>query len=59
MNDTNISIKRWRREGGGEGGGGGGGEGGDILNESLNDFVFLSESSARANVIQIASGRNT
>ena len=31
----------------------------DILNESLNDFVFLSESSARANLIRIASGRNT
>ena len=31
----------------------------EILNESLNDFVFLSESSARANLIRIASGRNT
>ena len=29
------------------------------MNDSLHDFVLLSESSARANLIQIASGRNT
>ena len=31
----------------------------ELLIESLNDFVFLSESSARANSIRIALGRNT
>ena len=31
----------------------------ELLTESLNDFVFRSESSARANLIRIASGRNT
>ena len=29
------------------------------MNASLHDFVFLSKSSARANLIWIASGRNT
>ena len=29
------------------------------MNDSLQDFVLLSESSARANLIRIASGRNT
>ena len=31
----------------------------DKMNDSLHDFVFISESSARANLIQIALGRNT
>ena len=29
------------------------------MNDSLHDFVLLSKSSARANLIRIASGRNT
>ena len=29
------------------------------MSDSLHDFVFLSEPSARANLIRIASGRNT
>ena len=31
----------------------------DKMNDSLHDFVFISESSARANLIRIALGRNT
>ena len=31
----------------------------DKINDFLHDFVFISESSARANLIRIALGRNT